>query len=185
MALTLHPLTEKIAHELLQFELDNRAFFESMIPSRGDNYYSFPVFLGILQGLIKKYEKGTAFMYIIRNEAGEIIGRINLVNIKKDTKTAELGYRIGEAFGSKGFATEAVRLVLQEAKKHGLHYVQASTIDMNEASQAVLVKNHFQLVSRECGRIQLDDKTYDVLTFQYDCTKELQPLKAEACPNGK
>lgn len=169
MPLTLELLSEDMADELLQFELDNRAFFESMIPGRGDDYYNPETFRAVLRGLIQERVEGTAFMYIIRNEEGQLAGRMNLVNIDPETKTAEVGYRIGEAFGNRGYATEAVRLVLLEAAHLKLRYVQASTIDINEASQSVLIKNQFQLIGRDPEQIEWNGMKFDFLTYRYEC----------------
>ncbi|MFD3448760.1 GNAT family N-acetyltransferase [Microbacteriaceae bacterium 4G12] len=168
--ITLHLLTEDIAEELFQFELDNRAFFETMVPSRGDDYYVFENFYDKLTELIQERVEKTAFMYIIRNESGQLIGRINLVNADAETKTAELGYRIGEHFGNQGYATEAVHLIVQEAKQHQLQSVYASTVTDNVRSQTVLTKNQFQLISREKEAVEWNGEKMDFLIFEYRCS---------------
>lgn len=38
--ITLHPIAEAEAAELLRFELENRAFFEKSITGFGDDYYN-------------------------------------------------------------------------------------------------------------------------------------------------
>ena len=55
-------------------------------------------------------------MYAIRNERGEIVGRINLVTVQRGpVQSAEIGYRIGEQYSGRGYATQAVGLVVREA----------------------------------------------------------------------
>jgi ribosomal-protein-alanine N-acetyltransferase len=178
MSLTLEPLSEHTADELLQFELDNRSFFESMIPRRGDDYYNPQVFRTILRGLIQERINGTAFMYMIHDEERRLVGRIHLMNVNPETKTAEVGYRIGEKFGNHGYATEAVHLLLQEAARLGLRYVQASTLDVNGSSQTVLIKNNFTLIGRDPEQLEWNGMNLDFLIYQYEC-----PSPAAVCEN--
>ncbi len=79
---TLHRLTEDIGGELLQFEWENRSFFETMALSREDEHYILERFLEALKGLLAEQTDGTSYMHIIRDEEGSIIGRINVTNIK-------------------------------------------------------------------------------------------------------
>ena len=47
--ITIKLLEGSDAEELFQFELENRNFFESMVPSRGDHYYDFDNFKTVQQ----------------------------------------------------------------------------------------------------------------------------------------
>ena len=73
-----------------------------------------------------------------------MVGRINLSVLENDRKTAELGYRIGENVTNLGYASEAVKLVLDKAfTTYGLNKIIAGTATDNLASQRVLLKNGF------------------------------------------
>ena len=83
-------------------------------------------------------------MHLIRDSQGIMVGRINLNVLGSDRKTAELGYRIGENFTNLGYASEAVRLVLDKAfHTYGLDRIIAGTAIDNLASKRVLLKNGF------------------------------------------
>lgn len=83
-------------------------------------------------------------MHIIRNSNGDIVGRINLVNLNTDKKTAELGYRIGENHSNLGYASEAIKIILDKAFNiYGLNKIIARTSTTNLASKKALIKNGF------------------------------------------
>lgn len=56
-------------------------FFEKSCLARGDEYYEENNFKKILKELIKEQEQGIHYMYLIKNDNDEIVGRINLVDI--------------------------------------------------------------------------------------------------------
>ncbi|MEM7021847.1 MAG: GNAT family N-acetyltransferase [Pseudomonadota bacterium] len=59
------------------------------------------------------------------------------------TKVAELGYSLGRAYWGKGYATEAVRAMLEHARPLGLHQLEAYSFTDNPASARVLEKAGF------------------------------------------
>ncbi len=161
-------LEESDALDLLQFELENRAFFERMGFPRGDNYYESNNFNAIIKELVEEQEKGLVYMYLIKDYSGRIIGRVNLVSVVRgDFNKAELGYRIGEEYQGKGYATSAVKLVLDEAvSKHKLHRIEAGTSPDNIGSQIVLIKNGFQFTGRYSKFINENGKWNDSINFE-------------------
>ena len=154
--------------ELFKFELENRDFFESMVSSRGDNYYELNNFRMIMKELIEEQKKGLVYMYLIKDDDDKIVGRVNLVSIIRGSfNKAELGYRIGENHQGKGYATSAVKFVLDEAaNKHKLHRIEAGTSPDNIGSQIVLIKNGFQFTGRYNKYIYYNGKWHDSITFE-------------------
>lgn len=79
---------------------------------------------------------------------GMVIGGIGYI-LKDDVYkfTTELGYWIGEAYWGKGYATEAVRLLIRNIREHSplIVRVYAEVFDYNKASMRVLEKNGFYL----------------------------------------
>ena len=144
MKIQLKACTALDAEELYAFELENRPYFEQSIPSRGDDYYMPETFKQRHASLLQEQRDGTSFFYLITDEGGEIIGRINLVDRDVTTKRAELGYRIGQNHTGKGIAKEAVRLLIEQCPKLDIHEIQAKTTDGNIASQKILTGNGFQ-----------------------------------------
>jgi ribosomal-protein-alanine N-acetyltransferase len=164
----IKPLQKSDAKELFTFELKNRTFFDKIGFPRGDSYYELNNFNTVIKESIEKQDKGLVSMYLIKNHTGLILGRINLLSIERGIfNKAELGYRMDEAHQGKGYATSAVKLVLDEAaNKHSLHRIEAGTSPNNIGSQIVLVKNGFQFVGRFNKYIYKTDKWCDSIFFE-------------------
>ncbi|MBL4933218.1 GNAT family N-acetyltransferase [Clostridium paridis] len=161
-------LKESDAQELFKFELKNRAFFERVGFPRGDNYYELNSFNTIIKELVQEQDNGLVYMYLIKDHAGMILGRINLVSIERGCfNKAELGYRVGEEHQGKGYVTSAVKLILDEAaNKHGLHRLEAGTSPNNIGSQIALIKNGFQFVGRYNKYIYKNGEWCDSIFFE-------------------
>ena len=150
MDLKIELLCKQDARDLFEFEYKNRAFFERMVPSRGDEYYHFEHFCHILSELLLEQAERISYFYLIRDENDNIVGRINLVDTEVDgsIRMGQLGYRIGEEQIGKGLATKAVNMLLKMLPdEYGIHEVHAKTTEDNFGSQKVLEKNHFTLVA--------------------------------------
>lgn len=154
--------------KLFQFELLNREFFEKTSTSRGDSYYDVRNFKKILDELITEQKDGLVYMYLVYNQFNEIVGRINLVNVQRgNSNKAELGYRIGEIHKGKGYATNAVKLILEEASNiYSLHKVVAGTSSKNIASQNILIKNGFEFIDKQLDFVLLNGEWHDNVIFE-------------------
>jgi ribosomal-protein-alanine N-acetyltransferase len=139
-------IEESDVQELFKFELKNRVFFDRVGFPRGDSYYELNNFNTVMKESIEEQEKGLVNMYLIKNHNGMVLGRINLLSIVRGSfNKAQLGYRIGEEHQGKGYATNAVKLILDKAvNNHKLHRIEAGTSPDNIGSQIVLIKNGFQ-----------------------------------------
>ena len=148
--ITLHPIAAADAAELLRFELENRAFFEKSIAGFGDDYYNLKTVERITAERVQDWQEDRSYYYLIQDAAGELVGRINLFGVRRGpAQSAEVGYRIAERHGGKGYATAAVGLVLKDAfGTHKLHRVEAATSPRNIGSQLVLLKNGFEFWGR-------------------------------------
>ena len=114
------------------------------MPPRPANYFDPEGFKEITAQLLTEQENHDAYMHLIRDSQGMMVGRINLSVLGSDRKTAELGYRIGENVTNLGYASEAVKLVLDKAfNTYGLNRIIAGTATDNLASKRVLLKNGF------------------------------------------
>ena len=142
--ISLELLSEGNSLDVYAFETENREYFERNLPPRPANYFDLEGFKEITRELLREQENHDVYMHLIRDSQGVMVGRINLSVLGKDRKTAELGYRIGENVSNLGYASEAVKLVLEKAfTTFGLHRIIAGTATDNLASQRVLLKNGF------------------------------------------
>jgi len=102
----------------------------------------------LYEDLIKNKEKNIVFC-IVENSSNNLVGLIGLYKIDLYSKHAELGYWIWKVYWNKGYATEAVKLMLKYAFEYlNLNKVWARVYEPNKASQRVLEKNGFKLVGR-------------------------------------
>ncbi len=98
-----------------------------------------------LQHNVDQHHKTTNFAVVAD---GVIVGGIGYI-LKDDVYkfTTEIGYWIGESYWGKGYATEAIRLVLNNIREHSplIVRVYAEVFDYNKASMRTLEKNGFYL----------------------------------------
>ena len=168
MSIRIIPINEKDGQDLLKFEIDNRSFFEESCMPRGDKYYEENNFKEILKELIKEQEQGIHYMYLIKDNNDEIVGRINLVDIiRGNMNKAELGYRIAKDHNGRGYGKTAVELVLGEALNiHKLHRIEAGTAIENIASQKVLESSGFRKVGIYNKYIYLNGRWDDSVIYE-------------------
>src|ERR1700730_18406629 len=139
------------APALLAFERENRAYFAASIPDRGDEF--FAEFDMRHAQLLAWQAAGTAYFHLLVAEGGEVVGRVNLVEVADGS--AELGYRIAPKAAGPGRATGAVVKVRElAATKYGLSRLRARVTLGNPASRKVLEHNGFVSV----GELTLNGK---------------------------
>ena len=142
--ISLELLSEENSLDVYSFEKENREYFEQNLSPRPANYFDLEGFKEITRELLREQENHDVYMHLIRDSQGVIVGRINLSVLENNRKTAELGYRIGETVSNLGYASEAVKLVLEKAfTTYGFNRIIAGTAAGNLASQRVLLKNGF------------------------------------------
>ena len=154
MKISIKKLGETDFERLLTFELENRPFFETMVPSRGDDYYEYDKFILKNKALLEEQDRGISYFYLIKDEGGSILGRINLVDIDPVESIGSVGYRIGKVHTGKGIANHALKILLEKATELGVTHIKAMTTTDNIASQKVLEKNGFK--KREASEEELE-----------------------------
>ncbi|MCC7599291.1 GNAT family N-acetyltransferase [Janthinobacterium sp. FW305-129] len=152
---------------LLAFELDNRAYFESWVTARAPSYYTAEGIATAIEQAQREREKDTAHQYLATLD-GQIIGRVNLTAVTRPYfNKAALGYRIGERFGGRGYATRVVALLLQEAfGALDLWRLEATARPQNMGSIAVMQRNGFHQYGRSEKAMRFQDAWSDLLYFE-------------------
>jgi [ribosomal protein S5]-alanine N-acetyltransferase len=79
----------------------------------------------------------------------ELVGMIGLI---PSCEPVEIGYWIGRVHWGRGYASEAIRLLFQEARRRGITRLAAEVFPDNPASMRVLQKNGFV----NLGKVQRD-----------------------------
>lgn len=106
---------------------------------------------------------------------GDLVGMIGLHPQNDIYKlSAELGYWVGEPYWGRGFASEAVRQVLDFAFRQNLYLrIFAGVLDGNQASMKVLKKNGFQFegISKKAvikNNVILDEHRYAIIDENFE-----------------
>ena len=154
------------AEALLQFELKNRAYFEQWINARSPDYYSLPAVQVAIEIAQREARADLSHQFLIK-DADTIVGRVNLAHVARPYfNRAELGYRIGEQFAGKGYASQAVSLVLKEAfQTLNFQRIEATVRAVNAGSVQVLKKNGFAQFGHSKLSMQLHGAWFDLLHF--------------------
>ena len=165
--ISLELLSEENSLDVYSFEKENREYFERILSPRPANYFESESFQEITRELLREQENHDVYMHLIRDAQGVMVGRINLSVLGKDRKTAELGYRIGENVSNLGYASEAVKLVLEKAfTTYGFNRIIAGTARDNLASQRVLLKNGFTFSRMIENDLQIHIEWVDTAVFE-------------------
>jgi ribosomal-protein-alanine N-acetyltransferase len=160
--------TPDVADELLRFETDNRAFFAARINSRPASFYSLEGVDAAIALAEREAAEDKGYQFLVRTVAGELVGRVNLIGVKRaHFQMAELGYRMAESACGRGYASEAVRLVLAKAfGELGLMRVEANARVGNGGSVKVLLRNGFRQFGHSLRSFELGGAWHDRLHFE-------------------
>ncbi|WP_373953783.1 GNAT family N-acetyltransferase [Vibrio pomeroyi] len=147
MDIFLHLLHPRDVSALLEFEVENREWFEQFVPAREDRFYSNAGVAEQVTNFLTEYDNSEMIPMLIKDANGTICGRINVRDIGLNGESGELGYRVGRSFGSKGIASNAVRkLLIYLAEHSSLKYVDAYALVGNVGSNKILSNTGFELV---------------------------------------
>ena len=165
--ISLELMSEENSIDVYTFEKENQEYFERNLPPRPGNYFDPEGFKEITRELLMEQDNHDAYMHIIRDVQGVMVGRINLSVLGSDRKTAELGYRIGENYTNLGYASEAVKLVLDKAfHTYGLNRIIAGTATDNLSSKRVLLKNGFTFIRIIENDLQINNEWVHTAVFE-------------------
>lgn len=172
--LILTPASVEFAADLYQFELNNRAFFESRINARPDSYYSLDSVTKALQVAENEAKLDVGYQFLMFDKALNIVGRINLTRIRRaHFHSAELGYRIAELECGKGYASAAIGEVLDKAfLELDFKRIEAAVSVSNLASIRALQRNGFSQYGYAKRSFELNGVWYDVLHFEAHSVSE-------------
>lgn len=125
--------------KLLNYYKRNKEYLRHFEELKNENFYTIEFQKNvIIQNYVQFLNKSQIFFGIFKDEA--IIGIIQLYDISWGIfKSATIGYSIDEKEQQKGYAKEAVKLILEYAfNTLKLHRIQAATLIDNVKSKSVL-----------------------------------------------
>ena len=148
--------------------------------------YSEPVYStegevnALLDNYISSYESPDYYRWaIIEKESGICIGQIAVFLVDNKNHFGEIEYALGKKFHRKGYATEAVKAVLDFCfNKINFHKVQVCHKSINIASQGVIRKCGFTYEGTLRDYFYMDGKYVDRLYYsmlQKEYTNNINP----------
>ncbi len=127
----------------------------------------------LLDEFLRRLARGEEQRWAVRLHSGASIGLVSLDLRSRVRGRAELGYALAAAYWRRGFATEAIRAVLEHGfGTLGLNRIEAMVYAENTASRALLTRLGFVEEGRlrqhawEHGRYW-DDIIYGLLADEY------------------
>lgn len=140
----IRTLRSSDAQALLEFEIDNREWFESHIEPRPAEFYSLQGVAEHIDEYLTGFARGTWHPLVILDSRAKIIGRANLKNIGAERHCAEVGYRVARSACGQGLATQALRRLVEEARERWrLARLVAYVYPENAGSRVVLERCGF------------------------------------------
>ena len=166
--IALTPVSLDDREDLLHFEQENRAFFESQVTARPAGYHSPAGIQAAVERALREAQEDLGYQYLIRDAQSRLIGRINLSHVRRaHFFSAELGYRIAQRACGQGHASAAVRQVLDLAfGPLGLQRLEAHARATNPASVRVLQRCGFVQFGRSRRSMELQGVWHDRLYFE-------------------
>ncbi len=117
----------------------------------------------VIQDWINKYENGSYNWVVELEQTGELIGSISVIHISRKHNNCEIGYCYGSKYWNQGYATEALKAVVDYMLNEcGMHVVEARYHSLNPASGRVMEK---------AGMVReavLKERRYDAVMDTYD-----------------
>jgi [ribosomal protein S5]-alanine N-acetyltransferase len=146
----------------------NRDFLAPWEPARTEGHFTEAGQLVTIQAVLAEHAHGRSVPCVIVDQAGEVVGRINLNNIVRGaSQSASLGYWLNEASGGRGLATAAVRDITRMAfAELGLHRIQADTLVDNVRSQRVLARTGFVRIGLAPSYLRIAGRWQDCILHQ-------------------
>ena len=111
------------------------------------NVHSSPeISKNVVQSWIDDYENGIYNWVVELKDSHQLIGSISVVNSNLNAKTVEIGYCYGSKFWNNGYASEALKTVIEFFfTKTDILLVEAQHISGNPASGKVMQKAGMKL----------------------------------------
>ena len=120
-----------------------------------------------LKYLQSQYRRGEYFDWALVNKAqNKMIGTCGFVSFDTSNNSAEIGYVISDAYWGRGYATEAVRRVIEYGfEELGLNRIVARHIVGNDRSGRVMQKCGMQFEGIQRRAMYIKEKYRDIAQY--------------------
>jgi [ribosomal protein S5]-alanine N-acetyltransferase len=166
--LVLRYFEETDAEALLTLRKNNKDFFQKFDPTYDADYCTMDNVKKSISKWIKGKEKDKMYYFgVFRKDTGQLVGDISLFQVRRGPlERSYLGYSIDRDNNDKGYATEAVKLIVKFGFENlNLHRIEAGANPENIASMRVLEKSGFHKEGIERKGIKINGKWQDHQVF--------------------
>lgn len=136
--LVLRPFKATDSADLFEFLSDRETCYDD------GGYEPFSAMDEKYQQLMEKFAADTGRWMIVLRGSGKVIGTIHLMEADRAVPAIELGYVINPHFRRQGYATEALRCVIDDCFAQGAQMLVATAYPYNQPSIHLLEKLGFQ-----------------------------------------
>lgn len=171
----LRDFKESDAEALATLEYENRKFFQPFTSFRQEDFYTIPEQLKRIQTFQQSRQKDETYAKgIFQRASHQLIGTITLSGVVRDVlQSAWLGYGLDQKHNGKGYTTEAIALMLDEAfHVLDLHRIEAGVQPHNIGSIRVLEKAGFQKEGLSRQNVKINGEWKDHYLFAILATDE-------------
>ncbi|WP_163103428.1 GNAT family N-acetyltransferase [Peribacillus alkalitolerans] len=157
-------LTASDASDLLRLEMNNKVFFRKYSIERPNDYFTLDYQTDLINQKIEKANQDGEYNFgIFIDNTNELIGTIGLFHILRGSlQRAIVGYHLSQDHNGKGYATEAVKSVVDYAfNTLQLHRIEAGVMPYNIGSMRVLEKAGFQIEGINKKNVKINGKWED------------------------
>lgn len=147
---------------------DSRAFLQRWEPRWPPDHLSRPAFKRRVRWAHSEATAQRAYAYlIIRREDEALVGGITLSNIRRaPSRSASLGYWVGEPFARQGYMSDAVERVANFAfETLDIVRLEAACLEENAASRALLKRCGFHEEGIVRGYLEVDGVVRDHVLY--------------------
>lgn len=118
------------------------------------------------EGLLKNYEKDSFYCWgIEEKESGKLAGMINIADKNEGLCTCEIGYCIIQLYRKKGYASAALKMVIDYMSSLGFHRITAEHFIENEISGKVMRNAGMRKESIRKEAVFYQDKFHDIVEY--------------------
>ena len=139
----------------------------------GWNPYASPeMAIETVQRFVDSYSEEHSYSWVMDANGDDVVaGTIGAYDYDNDR--IEVGFSVGRDWQGRGFATEALKTVLEYlTENEGICCVTAWCASENISSRKVLEKSGMKLVDIERDGISVDGRIYDKMIYEYRCLKD-------------
>jgi ribosomal-protein-alanine N-acetyltransferase len=152
---------------LVDLRRRNEDFLRPWEPARPKGFFEPKGQRLVLQRAAVDAEDDRAYSFGIFTLDDHLVGTINLSNVVRGIwQNATLGYFVDETANGRGFATEAIALVVRLAfTEMELHRIQAAVMPRNPGSRRALEKAGFRFEGESPRYLKIAETWEDHLIF--------------------